>query len=308
MLTPLLLGTAAASGSCLATNSAPVAEQPRPSPSVAHDDGRDESNSQAELSSHAIHCDGDWVCIDPVQTENLLSFFVENRRPVPITLTLRIDANQVHGQDRRVVTATVDGDSRENFLTLTADNPATDIRYRYRFDWTVGSLDATHDDRYVYRLPYASGSSYRVLQTYGSRFSHTGYERYAIDFNMREGTPVYAARGGVVARLVESHDKGCWADGCSAYANFVVVLHDDGTTSEYYHLQQGGVLVEEGERVQPGQEIARSGNTGHTTMPHLHFAVYKAASWGNTQSIPVRFATTAGVIERPRRGGAYVAP
>jgi hypothetical protein len=42
-------------------------------------------------------------------------------------------------------------------------------------------------------------------------------------------------------------------------------------------------------------------------MPHLHFAVYRAAAWGATQSIPVRFASAAGVIDRPRRGGNYVA-
>ena len=53
----------------------------------------------------------------------------------------------------------------------------------------------------------------------------------------------------------------------------------------------------------PGQKIALSGNTGHTTIPPLHFAVYRAVDWGNTQSVPVRFLSADGIIDRPRRGG-----
>ena len=164
-----------------------------------------------------------------------------------------------------------------------------------------------HDDDYVYRLPYANGKSYRVIQSFGSRFSHTGLEQFAIDFLMREGTPVHAARDGVVARLEESNSIGCWEDGCGRYANFVVVLHDDGTTGEYYHLLKDGVLVDVGDRVVAGQKIALSGNTGHTTVAHLHFAVYRAVDWGNTQSVPVRFVSADGIVHRPRRGGRYQA-
>ena len=168
-------------------------------------------------------------------------------------------------------------------------------------------MAAIHNDDHVYRLPYASGESYRVIQSYGSRFSHTGLEQFAIDFLMQEGTPIHAARGGVVARLEESNSIGCWKDGCGRYANYVVILHDDGTTGEYYHLEKDGVLVELGERVRTGQLIALSGNTGHTTVPHLHFAVYRAVEWGNTQSVPVRFVSADGIIDRPRRGGRYQA-
>ena len=145
------------------------------------------------------------------------------------------------------------------------------------------------------------------LQGYGSKFSHTGLEEFAIDLDMPVGTAVHAARAGVVARVEESHAKGCWDDGCGDFANFVVILHSDGTTGEYYHLQQDGVLVEVGDTVRQGDKIAWSGNTGHTTMPHLHFAVYRATEWGLTQSIPVRFQSADGIITRPRRGARYQA-
>jgi murein DD-endopeptidase MepM/ murein hydrolase activator NlpD len=124
---------------------------------------------------------------------------------------------------------------------------------------------------------------------------------------MSIGTAVHAARAGVVARVEESHAKGCWEDGCGKFANFIVILHSDGTTGEYFHLQENGALVSAGDRVAQGQKIAHSGNTGHTTMPHLHFAVYRATDWGNTQSIPVRFQGVDGTITRPRRGGRYQA-
>jgi murein DD-endopeptidase MepM/ murein hydrolase activator NlpD len=145
------------------------------------------------------------------------------------------------------------------------------------------------------------------LQGYGSRFSHTGDEQYAVDFKMAEGTPVHAARGGVVARVEEANSIGCWSSGCGSYANFVVVLHDDGTTGEYYHLMQNGALVEPGDKIRAGQKIALSGNTGHTALPHLHFAVYRASSWGRTQSVPVRFLSADGIVTEPRRGGRYLA-
>ena len=157
-------------------------------------------------------------------------------------------------------------------------------------------------------MPYASGRTYRVLQGYGSRFSHTGLEAYAVDFDMPEGTPVHAARAGVVARVEESHSRGCWDEpGCNASANYIVILHTDGTTGEYYHLQQRGAYVNVGDSVRRGQLIGRSGNTGHTAIPHLHFAVYRASSWGNTQSIPVRFQSADGIISKLRRGGRHQA-
>jgi murein DD-endopeptidase MepM/ murein hydrolase activator NlpD len=167
--------------------------------------------------------------------------------------------------------------------------------------------NTVHDDDHLYSLPYASNKSYRVLQGFGSRFSHTGLEEFAIDIDMPVGTPVHAARAGVVAEVEESHNRGCWDDGCGKYANFIVVRHSDGTTGEYYHLRKGGSIVDVGDTVTKGQRIGYSGNTGHTTMPHLHFAVYCPAGWGGAQSIPVRFRSSEGIIERPRRGARYQA-
>jgi murein DD-endopeptidase MepM/ murein hydrolase activator NlpD len=72
-------------------------------------------------------------------------------------------------------------------------------------------------------------------------------------------------------------------------------------------LQQNGALVEVGERVDAGQKIGLSGNTGHTALPHLHFAVYKATRRARFQSVPVTFITAEGVIFRPRSGHRYLA-
>jgi murein DD-endopeptidase MepM/ murein hydrolase activator NlpD len=253
-------------------------------------------------------CSGDWMCINAVQQPAHVELLAANLGEVPITFTMRVRTRHMRIDRPATITETLEPGQTRLVMVLSPYEPGRDGDYRIAYDWTIGSKDAVHDDSRVYRLPYAAGKSYRVLQGYGSRFSHTGLEQYAVDFGMPEGTPVHAARGGLVARIEESNDIGCWEDGCGEHANFIVILHDDGTTGEYYHLQQNGVLVEPGERVEAGQKIGLSGNTGHTTVPHLHFAVYRAAEWGTTQSIPVRFATTDGIVDKPRRGGRYQAP
>ncbi len=259
-------------------------------------------------SADARSCSEGWVCVEPEENANgEVAFYVRNLQPYPVTLSLEARLDNLDSTGPNPVTRTVAGGSREAVMTVAPVDERQRTWYRYWFDWTVGDRDARHDDGYIYRLPYERGKRYRILQGYGSSFSHTGREHFTVDFDMSVGTPVHAARDGVVARVVEKHDKGCWRDGCGRYANFVVILHDDGTTGEYYHLRRNGALVTPGDRVERGQHIAYSGNTGHTTMPHLHFGVYRAADWGRTESLSVRFDTNEGVVERVRRGAGHTA-
>lgn len=252
-------------------------------------------------------CADDWLGVDEVSDGGNIGLLATNLRDFPITFTLRVRSRGLVVKGPKTITETLEGKQSRLVMMFGENGGDRKSKYRISCDWTIGDKDALHDDEQLYRLPYENGKSYRVLQGYGSRFSHVGLEQYAVDFNMSVGTPVHAARAGVVARIEESSDIGCWEDGCGAYANYIVILHDDGTTGEYYHLQQNGALIDVGDHIIAGQKIALSGNTGHTTMPHLHFAVYRAAEWGNTQSIPVRFLSSAGIVERPRRGGRYQA-
>lgn len=262
--------------------------------------------SLAASAATAADCKDNWICVDAVDQGGNVELRARNLRAYPVTFTLRLRSKDVLVDGPRTVTRTLAPNETDQVMVLSSGGRGN-VDYRYWFDWTIGDKDAVHDDEHLYSLPYASGESYRILQGYGSRFSHTGLEEFAIDFNMAVGTPVHAARGGVVARVEESNSKGCWEDGCGRYANFIVVLHSDGTTGEYYHLMKQGSLVDVGEHVTQGQKIGYSGNTGHTTMPHLHFAVYRATTWGNTQSLPVRFEGSGGIIDRPRHGARHEA-
>ncbi len=163
-----------------------------------------------------------------------------------------------------------------------------------------------HDDEYAYRLPYADAVSFAILQAYGSALSHRGAEYFTLDFGMPEGTEVYSAREGTVMATEDRFDISCWAANCDRFANFVEILHADGTVGKYFHLQQGSVLVRPGQRVGRGEAIARSGDTGYATVPHLHFGVYRVGGTGEAQSIAVRFAVRGGLVERPRAGARYI--
>ena len=63
--------------------------------------------------------------------------------------------------------------------------------------------------------------------------------------------------------------------------------------------------VRVGDVVERGEYIADSGNTGYSSGPHLHFAVYRATEWGRTQSLAIRFETSEGVVDRIRSGRRY---
>jgi murein DD-endopeptidase MepM/ murein hydrolase activator NlpD len=177
-----------------------------------------------------------------------------------------------------------------------------------RTEVELGRVGADHDESYLYRLPYGDDVSFPIIQGYGAKLSHRGAERFTLDFGMPVGTPVHAARDGVVVLVEDSHEAGCAREECGRFANFVVVLHPDGTTGEYFHLERGSVRVRGGESVARGQWLARSGNTGFSTAPHLHFGVYRTGRDRTSDSLAVRFQTRRGAISTPRSGARYMNP
>lgn len=98
--------------------------------------------------------------------------------------------------------------------------------------------------------------------------------RHCIDFAAPAGTPVLAARAGVViareSRYARTYPHARYA----RRANYVVIRHADGETTVYAHLARRSVNVRVGQFVRRGKIIARSGQTGYATYPHLHFGVY----------------------------------
>ncbi len=139
----------------------------------------------------------------------------------------------------------------------------------------------------------------RVGQLPEGTFSHADAEnRQAIDFAAPIGTPVVAARAGTVMQA-----EGRFADtttGRLDEANLVRILHDDGSMAVYAHLQHGSLSVAPGQQVEAGQPIARSGNSGLSTGPHLHFAVQVNRGL-RLESVPFRMATEQGELRLPRR-------
>lgn len=125
----------------------------------------------------------------------------------------------------------------------------------------------------VYSLPVEE-SVFRLGQGFHGGFSHDDpANRYAVDLIVPEGTPVLAARDGVVMHATSGYAEGGADASLAKRANLIRVLHDDGSMALYAHLRERGVLVRPGDRVTLGQVIGYSGSTGYSTGPHLHFAV-----------------------------------
>lgn len=151
----------------------------------------------------------------------------------------------------------------------------------------------TDDTSYIYSLPYEKGKAYRIVQGYFGPFSHK--ERAALDFKMKRGTKICAARNGVVVRVKEDGDRGGWNRKYRPYGNNIVIEHEDGSRAGYWHLQYNGALVNVGDTVQQGQVIGLSGKTGYAAMPHLHFLVWRNKN-NQWQQIATRFKTARGVL------------
>ncbi len=107
--------------------------------------------------------------------------------------------------------------------------------------------------------------------------SHSG-----MDFRAAVGTPVYAVADGIV-KGAGNTDEACPR---TSFGKWVFIEHSDiGLSTTYGHLSR--FKVTNGQRVKKGDIIAYSGNTGHSTAPHLHVTVYATKGINGEQGVRV---------------------
>lgn len=236
-----------------------------------------------------------------------IHFTVENLQKADVTVTFDMDLTNLEGNVEFPHTTTVGGGQKTEVFQLSPIDADSGWDWQYTYYANFGNMDAVHDDAYVYSLPYAHGKSFRVSQGFNGEYSHHGPNQYAIDWRMPVGTPIHAARAGVVVALKRDSNRGGADAKYDSEANYILIRHDDGTLGHYVHLMKDGVKVKIGQHVRTGQLIGLSGNTGHTTGPHLHFAVFKAKNGKERESIPIRFQTSTATAAILESGRSYTA-
>lgn len=239
------------------------------------------------------------------EKEEHIELHARNTHLFPITIELGVETERLETSKRLPVVDVVPANTSQLLVSFkyTDLSQGWDLRTKYRY--YVGSIFARHNDSFAYRLPFPVGETYKVDQGFGGSFSHYGDLRHALDFNMPTGTRIYAARSGKVVMMEEKHNRGGGTEDMMEYANFITILHDDGTFADYSHLRHQGVEVRLGQEVRTGQLIGYSGATGYATGPHLHFTVKKAKRGGGFISIPVKFTTKDGIVEL-KEGQSYI--
>ena len=144
-----------------------------------------------------------------------------------------------------------------------------------------------------YVLPFPVGKRYVLSQTCCNPGG--GHKnQLAYDFAIYFGDTVCCMRSGTVKEVREDQpDNG--GEITSSDHNFIMVQHEDGTVAFYAHLMQNGVLVDTGDRVEQGQPIALSGNSGNTlNFPHLHVGLYENYPPVETYDLPITFKNVDG--------------
>lgn len=220
-----------------------------------------------------------------------------NNGPVAVlvTATFRTRQNIASNKDWPLH-ADVPAYARLELARLYPADRAQRYAYEYEYKWSVGPVLSWQAPGVTYQLPFPKGMSFQITQAEGClRTSHNSPEGwFAVDIGMPRGTPILAARGGMVFEAVSCHGEGRHDPDYIDRANLVRVMHDDGTIAEYVHLLRDSLKVAVGQPVAAGDCLGLSGNSGFTTGPHLHFGVQQKQGH-DFVSMPIDFVT-------PQRG------
>ncbi|MYL23165.1 peptidoglycan DD-metalloendopeptidase family protein [Halomonas alkaliantarctica] len=184
--------------------------------------------------------------------EKKLDFRRDSRRDDKFQVLVESDMIEGETLDSRVLAVRYEGER----MDLTVVRNATDNKF---YTAEGKSLDPAFS-----RYPF--DGRYRLSSNFNPRRKHPVTGRVSphngTDFAMPIGTPITSPASGRVERVASHYAAG----------RYVVIRHDNGYRTRYLHLSKP--LVSRGQRVEMGERIALSGNSGRSTGPHLHYEVH----------------------------------
>ena len=213
------------------------------------------------------------------------------------------DLHNLKPSKEGVLLFNLEGNGTNTLMTLDEVEPGQGWGYQWKYWWNYGYSGNSQDSDYLYRIPYGPNQKFYVSQGYFGEFSHDG--TYALDWLMPTGTTLRAARGGKVVNLRQDSNEGGADESFKDKSNFITIAHYDGSKADYLHLQKNGALVEIGDKVNAGDAIALSGNTGWSTAPHLHFQVFHQSDPKNSTTVPTKFVDKDGNVITIETGKEY---
>lgn len=215
-----------------------------------------------------------------------LGSYLIGKNYLPTSVTFKLINKETDQVAKKIIIQSNDSSVVFRYSKTNKQELLDTFNAKYKAQYMFGdSLSSKPDKDYLYKLPFKRNKKYKLIQGWGGNFSHNHEASlHALDFKMKIGQPVHAARGGVVVQSIERYKKNGGRE-MIAYANAIVIRHKDGTFASYLHLKHKGSLVEVGQLVDEGELIGFSGHTGFSTQPHLHFVVRD----GNGRSIPIYF-------------------
>jgi murein DD-endopeptidase MepM/ murein hydrolase activator NlpD len=232
---------------------------------------------------------------------DLYSFYNEFYGPVEVEVKF-VENQNVFSFPRLPQRFVIDPGKSKALLQIDVFPSARSWKYKLAYSYAPGRPMDTAPPQSAYFPPIAPNQSFEVSQGFNGAFSHTEKaSQYAVDLSMPEGSPVFAARDGIVMSVDNDFYKNGTDKELLSRANGIRIVHDDGSMAFYGHLALEKAQVYPGLKVKAGDLIGYSGNTGFSTGPHLHFVVQYNSGMA-LKSIPFTFLNENGKAEQPSMG------
>lgn len=242
------------------------------------------------FSAHA-NCKDNSVVVKKIKSGNNTRLVAQSSNLTDFTITITADLTNMKSSKKLPLTISSDGEKSITLIEFSPINPNQKWKYSYSYHWKPGGNIGKQDKNFKYALPFETNKNYKLIQGPLGNYSHYqgSQDEQAYDWAMPVGTRILAAREGKVVGIKQNSSENGTTDDYKSCANYIILKHSDGTYAEYFHIKKNGALVKLGDRVEQGKPIALSGNTGYSTEPHLHFAVYNTKSGNLRKTVAIKF-------------------
>lgn len=241
------------------------------------------ANEMALTASHYIA-----ASFNPVSVTVAAHYRDENQRPQSTELTLPVRSHESPIDYLSPLTGTWIESGAPRLESHHRFIPSNEFARDYFKLGPYGALDrgdrTTAEDDYGFGEPVLSVANGEIV------FVQDGETQDQSALSRRSDESVEEARARITAYQMRRFAENFRA---AAAGNFIVIRHQKNDVVEYSsygHLKPGSITVQVGDQVQQGEKIAEVGNTGDSTLTHLHFQVNAGADPFFSRSVPFKFS------------------